>query len=240
VNQREITLVGSVGTGVLGSGGVALSDYNTLEAERALLAGMQVQGRQKLFTRWDRYLNAYLSEFDFKFHQDGGLYRYADWTLKFLADDPRYYGQYSANSASGFLSAGVTSFSAHHNGNVPSFPVFTFTGTLSGCSAPLVGVSAGAASLSLKFSKLSLASGETLTVICDPRPEYRNVAAIYNNISNVKFNALQYINGPADLVNTLDYTQFFPFVPPGVAAQSLTVGCSGYMNYSVAWLDTWL
>src|SRR5271165_686110 len=90
VKGREISIAGTIGTGIIGSAGTTIQTYNDLENERALLAGLQTVGRQSLFTRYDRYCNAYLSEFDFKFIQDGGLYRYADYTLKFIADDPRY------------------------------------------------------------------------------------------------------------------------------------------------------
>jgi hypothetical protein len=248
VNGRDITFMGSVGSLLYGSNNNQLVTYNDLEAERTILSGLQTAGRQKLWSRWDRYCIAYLAEFDFKFQQDGGLFRYADWTLKFFADDPRYYSKLpSTITQSNIGTTTAQSQSVTHNGNVKAYPTFTFTvnglvGT-NMSTGPYVMMAVGANIIKVVFSKLTIQGGDTLTVTCDPRPEHRIIAAVYTNSSGVSLNALQYINGATDLVNTLDYTEVFPFIPNGVAGCDLIYGMvSGGPNYNVTltWSDTWL
>src|ERR1700722_17219722 len=71
VNGRDVTIIGDIGSLLYGSNNNQLVTANDLEAERAILAGLQTLGRQKLWTRWDRFVYAYLAEFDFKYFQDG-------------------------------------------------------------------------------------------------------------------------------------------------------------------------
>ncbi len=248
VNGRDINIVGSVGSLVYGTNNTQLVTYNDLENERAILAGLQVLGRQKLWTRWDRFQYAYMAEFDFKFLQDGGVYRYADWNLKFWADDPRYY----AKTPSTVTQTGITTTSAQSQsvtqlGNVRAYPTFTFTinggvGT-SIETGPFVLASVGLGVLKVTFSKLTMQGGDTLKIVCDPRPEHRIVAAVYTNSSGVSLNALQYINGASDFSNSLDFSEVFPFIPNGSGGCILGYGMtSGSVNYnmSISYSSTWL
>ncbi len=248
VAGRDVNLVGSVGSLIFGTNNTQLVTYNDLETERCILAGMQVLGRQKLWSRWDRYCIAYLAEFDFKFLQDGGLFRYADWNLKFVADDPRYYGK----TGQTFTQSGITNTTTHtaavtHNGNVKSYPTFVFTcnGTppTANGSGPYVSASVGGAILQVAFSKLSMKNGDILTIVCDPRPEHRIISAVYTGASGIQYNGLQFINGASDFLNTLDFSEAFPFIPNGNAGCTLAYGMTGGSpNYSmtITWSDTWI
>lgn len=258
VDAREITIVGPLGSLVYGgrtnSSGqfLQLLTADDLEAERALLAGLQQLGRQKLWTRWDRYCIAYLEEFDFKFFQDGGAYRYAQWELKFWADDPRYYGKtQSSYSFGSTTSNALQGVAVTQNGNVRAYPIFTFTGTggtLSSdvcLSAPEIGMQVGSNILTLSFAGLTMYYQDTLVINCDPRPEHRNSAAIYTSNSSAQYNALQYINGASGISNNLDFSEFFPFIPNGTGGCTLLVGatCAGVpKGYSctITWNDTYL
>lgn len=244
VQARDVNLVGSVGSLIYGSGGNQLINYNDLEAERSILAGLQALGRQKLWGRPDRYLLAYLIEFDFKFQQDGGLFRYADWNLKFQADDPRYYSKtvhtFTQNNINNTT---AQSYAATQSGNVKSYPIFTLT-TNAGANtgpSPFVLVTIGGKTLKVTFSKLTMQGSETLVVRCDPRPENRLIGAVYTNASGQQLNAMQYINGAGDLINTLDFTEFFPFIPP--SGGQLGFGCAtGSPNYNMtlSFQDMWI
>jgi hypothetical protein len=253
VKAREITLVGTLGTGVIGSSGTTLETYNDLETERTLLAGLQNMGRQSLFTRFDRFQNAYLSEFEFKFMQDGGLFRYADYQIKFIADDPRYYGL-SAYTISGVAGAGIdalVSTGPTHLGNTNAFPTFTFTCTAGtgqvGGTGPYVELTSGASTLIVGFSKLVMFGGDTLVVQCDPRPEYRCRGAVYTPNGQPPQNAFQYCQ-TSDFTNGIDFTEFFPFVPPGsgsgitlvMGMTSMAIGGASSVSGQMQWWDTWL
>ena len=240
---RVITIVGTVGSGMVGTAGNVLATDVDLENERAALAGMQILGLQKLFVRYDRYILAFLETFEFSFQQDGGAFRYADYKLTFYAPDPRYY---SVNATTATIGP-ITDAAAHnstiaHVGNVRAFPTFVFTGV---CTAPAIQIAQGAAYISVKFSALTMVAGDKLSIATDPRPEYRNNGIIYTPSGGAAVNALKYasIN---DFSNNLDFSQFFPFIESSqvyTPAQTFTFSNSNATaNYTVntAWNDTWL
>lgn len=228
---REIVLTTHLGSGIIGTGGNTLSTYTDLEAERTFLAGLMNQGRSQLYTRFDRYSNAFLVEFTEKPMQDGGMYRYSDWELKFIADDPRFY---SASAHTGTSASQAVT----HLGNTNAYPIFTISGA---CVAPLVKATVpGGGVVSVKFSTLTMSAGDTLVVICDPRPENRSRAAIYTPNGGTSVNALKY-TAAADFTNTADYSQFLPYVPSGASATTLAVTVnSGSPTVSISYNDTWI
>jgi hypothetical protein len=249
LKAREINLVGTVGSGMIGITGAILQTADDLEAERVALAALQNLGRSSLFTRYDRYLNAYLSEFSFDFQQDGGAFRYADYDLKFLADDPRYYG-IDATAVSGAVTTTTTPYivAATHEGNTNAFPVFTITGLAApnvACgTGPYVEATFGGNHVIVNFSQLTLKGGDVLQVTCDPRPEYRSRGAIYTPSGALPQNGMVYIQ-PGDFQNTLDFRYFFPFISPGTTSTALQVGCAGgdpNVNFSVeiSYQNTWI
>jgi len=250
VKGREINLVGTVGAGMIGISGSVLETADDLEAERAVLAALQNQGRSSLFSRYDRYQNAYLTEFSFNYQQDGGAFRYADYDLKFIADDPRYYGINATVEGPSTVTSTTSPYivSATHQGNTFSFPVFTFTGlraaNLVSAIGPYVECTYGGNHIIVTFSQLSLMGGDTLVVTCDPRPEYRAKGAVYTPSGALPQNGMIYIQ-PADYQNTLDFRYFFPLIYPGTTATTLQAGCVGgdpNVDFSVeiSYLNTWL
>jgi hypothetical protein len=250
VKAREINLVGQVGAGMIGITGSVLETADDLENERAALAALQNQGRSSLFSRYDRYQNAFLTEFSFNYQQDGGAFRYADYDLKFIADDPRYYGITPAVEGPGHVSVSTSPYivSAVHQGNVQSFPVFTFQGLSApnvACgTGPYVECTYGGNHIIVTFSQLTLFGGDTLVVTCDPRPEYRAKGAVYTPSGALPQNGMIYIQ-PADYQNTLDFRYFFPFISPGETATTLQAGCVGGdpnvdFNVTISYLNTWI
>jgi hypothetical protein len=246
--ERTITIVGMMGTGVTGALGNVLQNYTDLENERVLMiAGMGGGRRLPLYTRFDRYCMAYVLEFTWKPMQDGGLFRYAEFTVKFLADDPRYF-YHTLNSGSAsvgpFTAAGTNTLTVTNNGNMNAYPVCTFTGA---GTAPYIGVIAPNGSMSVGFSgqtitnPFSMVAGDTLVIDTDPRPEHRCRAAIYTH-SAIQTLALQYI-APGDYaINSLDFSEFFPFIPPGGACTWQFGMASGTISYmfAIAFRDTFL
>jgi hypothetical protein len=250
VKAREINLTGTVGSGMIGISGTVLQTADDLETERAALAALQNQGRSSLFTRYDRYQNAYLTEFSFNPQQDGGAFRYADYDLKFIADDPRYYGITATSYGPVNIESTLDPYivTATHQGNTLSFPVFTFTGLSAPnvvCGiGPYVECTYGGEHIIVTFSQLSLKGGDTLVVTCDPRPEYRSRGAVYTPSGALPQNGMIYIQ-PSDFQNNLDFRYFFPFISPGAEPTTLQAGCVGgdpNVNFSVSisYLNTWL
>lgn len=242
---RDIQFVGDVGTGLMGSAGNTLVTATDLENERVLLARKQNLGKKKLWTRWDRYILAELEEFDFKYLQDGGAFRFASFDAKFYAADPRYYSA-TVNTASGgpYTNTAENTLVVSHLGNTRAYPIITITGA---CTHPRIRINLVSLGLvvSVTFSTLTMVAGDTLVIACDPRPETRNSVATYTLTSTgIAANALPYCNPATDFANNYDATEFFPFIedPTLCASQTLGVTSSAAGSYtvSVAWNDTWL
>ena len=244
-SSRAIEIVGPVGSMIIGSAGNTLLTAADLEAERRLLAGLQLTGRQALFVGPTQYILAYLESFEHKFWQDAFGYRYADWTLKFYADDPRYWSP--AQTTTSLTGSGSTtySFGVSTNGNVRAYPSCKFTITSGSITGPFLGVT-NAASLQnrVSFSTLTMNSGDILALECDPRPNIRSIAAVYTPSGGVAQNALQFAK-ITDFSNNYDLTEWFPFInPPQIESGiSLVYGAnsgSGAYTFTAAWNDHWL
>jgi hypothetical protein len=246
LSGRQLSVLGDVGSGMVGSAGNMLQTPTDLENERALLAGLQNLGKQKLWTRWDRYINAELEEFSFKFFQDGGSYRYATEDLKFYASDPRYYSATVHSTNMGPF----TDASAHainpisHLGNCRAYPTIIITGA---CVSPTISIYQGGSNLiSVTFSTLTMGAGDVLTIATDPRPEYRNQPVIYVPYGGAAINGLIYCIPSTDLANSIDSSEFFPYIEQAsqtIGTQQFVIQAqSGTNNYSVAltYQDTWL
>jgi hypothetical protein len=246
VGGRDVEIAGDVGSLVRGSAGGVLQTAADLELERTVLAGLQVLGKQPLWVRPDRYLHALMSEFDFKFMPDGGAFRYATWDVKFIADDPRYYStQQNTFSMGPFTDTAQHTHAISHLGNVKAFPTIVITGA---CTHPTIWTqtSDGSKQVSVRFSKLTMIAGDTLTIQCDPRPEYRNNAVVYTPSGGIAQNGMKYINPASDFGNTWDARQFFPLIETnlygGYAGQLFGVQSTvaGSYSVSVTFNDTWL
>lgn len=253
LTSRIITIKGDVGSGLIGSTGNTLVTADDLEAERCLLAGLQTLGAQPLYVRPDRYIMAFLAEFDMAPFQDGGASRYATWTLKFIATDPRYFSV-SSTSIAFNSGATITNTTAHSVttatvGNTRAFPVFSITGA---CNSPSISIHDPTnpppgqtfSIIGVTFSLLTMNAGDQLTVSCDPRPEIRRTCAqLIRSGTSIALNALQYINPSTDFSNNKDSTLFFPCLEPYDGEYSSFVqSASGTINYtaSVAWTDRYL
>jgi hypothetical protein len=240
---RDVNIVGTIGSGMMGSGGNTLVTATDLENERSLLAGFQLT-TNNLWVRPDRYLKAKMSDFSHKFMQDGGGFRYADWDIKFIADDPRYYSTtvHSANSGQ-ITSTAKTNFAASQDnlGNVNAFPTFVITG--SGTGPYVIGAQTVSPSpyIEIRFSTLTMSAGDTLVISCDPRPEVRQICAQWTH-SGVTVNALPYCVPATDLFNNLDARYVLPYMDP-VNLTSFYCGMTGgspNYNCTVTWQDTWI
>jgi hypothetical protein len=244
VAGRDIEIQGDLGSLVYGSGGNQLLTDIDLENERALLAGLQNLGKQPLWVRPDRYLNATFSEFDHKF-MDGTSFRAATWDCKFIADDPRYYATTQTVQTMGpFTDNSAHAITVAHVGNTKAFPTITITGA---GASPLIQIAKPGAAVTVTFANLTMVAGSSLVVKTDPRPESRNSCAVYTSQLGVASNALQYIVPSTGFANNWDARQFFPYIESnlygGNSNQQFTVQMkSGTANYTVsfAYQDTWL
>lgn len=240
MGSRSLEFFGSVGVGCLGSQGNVLATQDDLEAERSLLAGLQALGKQQLWVRPDRYLNAWLEEFTFTY-MDGTGYRFADWTAKFNADDPRYYGATTTLNLSN-ASPGPTTIA--QNGNNKAFPIITFTAT-STITAPWFKLDyGGGAYIKVTFSLLGMNSGDVLVVACDPRPESTQNNAVIT-LSGISVNAWPYMVPVTDFDNTANWQYFLPYIETslyGQGTQAVSVGVGSGSTYTVAveYADTWV
>ena len=247
VGAREVTFVGAMGTGLVNSAGVTMVSATDLENERAILANLQSLGRQKLWVRSDRYCLAFMESFEHRFFQDGGVFRFADWIIKFLADDPRYFSTIVHTSTDAtrtdtaqytYGGGGIT-----HTGSTRAFPIVTFTGK---CAAPLLQMTYGTGiAMSVKFSGLTMNAGDTLVIDTDPRPEHRTNCAIYTPIGGAATSALKYIAPASDIANNYDTRFFFPFLEPqsannGQLLQYSVGGAAPSYSVTVSFNDTWL
>ena len=245
LDGRVVTIVGTAGSGMMGSSGNVLVTATDLENERVQIARLQGLGKQKLFTRWDRYIYAELEEFDHKFLQDGGAFRYADWKLTFYAADPRYYSTTANSSTYGpVVASGTNSWAISHLGNTRAYPVITISGA---CANPTIAIYQGPSNyIQVAFTSLVMAAGDTLTFSCDPRPETRNTCAVYQPASGAAVNALIYINPSTGLANNIDGSEFLPYIEDStqqLGVQGLYIGASaGTNNYTVnvTYNDTWI
>ncbi len=240
---RELQFMATVGSGMVGTSGSSIQTADDLEAERSALAALQDRNLQRLWTRPDRYLNAYLESFDNKPMQDGGAFRFADWDLKFFAPDPRYYGATLNTFTSGSItSTAVQTRTVSHGGNTKVFPVITITGA--GTNPSVYIQQASGKYIQLTFT-LTMAAGDQLVITTDPRPENRQIAAQYTPSGGSVTNALKYIAVPAGFANNLDARYIFPFIEATDIAggtQTLGVQLTGSPNYTytIAYRDTWL
>lgn len=230
---RDITITGEIGTGLQGGkSGTNLITATDLENERAFFGAIQAQGRQKLFVRGDRYCNAFLNEFTHAFMQDGGGFRYATWTLKFHADDPRYY---STNP----IVVGpftTTSGAITQNGTARAYPIITINGPVTNPTVTMIDGATGK-TIAVTFTT-TVASGDKIVITCDPRPENRRIVAQYIFASGTVANALQYITVPTGFANNLDASEIFPFLNPAGNTTTITVTAGG--SYTLTYNDTWL
>lgn len=239
---RVIAISGAVGSGMMGTAGNILQSDTDLENERAALAGLQLAGPQRLYVRYDRYINALLETFDFAFHQDGGAFRYADYKLNFYAADPRYYSTISTTTTYGpFTDSALHVNTILHAGNTRSWPTITITGA---CVAPSIYIAQGTKMIKVTFGLLTMVAGDQLVIQCDPRPEFRNIVAQLTPYGQSTVNAMQYVR-ISDFFNTLDYAQFFPFIESAqfsAGTQTFGVSNTASGNYTVAvvYQDTWL
>lgn len=242
---RDIAIGGDIGSLVYGASGSQLFTNDDLELERSIIAGLQLQGKQPLWSRPDRYLIATMTEFDFKFMPDAFAHRVATWELKFVADDPRYYSTFQ-NTVSGgpYTDTAAHTLAVSHQGNTRAFPFITLTGA---CTHPTIAISnpSPAHLIGVTFSGLTMGAGDTLVVKCDPRPEYRNTVATYTT-GGVSTNALKYMNPSTDFANSWDARFFFPFIETSLyggylsqvfSAQSTV---AGNFTASLSWNDTWI
>jgi hypothetical protein len=226
-----------------------------VEAERAFLNGLQMQGRQQLISSItvDRFCLAYLSEFDHNFEQDAYGQRLANWDLKFVADDPRYYGMstYTKTLVASAGGAATYAVAASHIGSSQAWPVFTITGA---CTHPTIFISQGgstaptstptSAVVGVTFSGLTMLAGDTLVITTDPRPENRNVAVVYTPVSTgIPINGLRYA-ALNDYFNSLDLSTWFPYIQATQifnGNQWIGVTATGGSFSAVAtYLDTWM
>jgi hypothetical protein len=209
-SARDIQISGPVGSLIVGSSGNTLVTAADLEAERGLLAGLQLLGRQALWVGPQQYIFAYLESFEHKFWQDAYGWRVADWVLKFYCDDPRYYSSLQTMMSDTVgANLGMTTV-----GNVRTYPTFTFSLSSGSGIGPYVTASASTGSLMVRFSQLIMVAGSTLVIQCDPRPNTRSAAALYT-AAGVTVNALQYISvANNDLSNNYDVGEWFPFIDP--------------------------
>jgi hypothetical protein len=230
---RDITIVGDMGSGLQGGvSGVLLVTASDLEIERAAIGALQAAGRQKLWVRPDRYINAFMNEFSHAFMQDGGAFRFATWTMKFKADDPRYY---STNSTTVPLVSGTTG-AITQAGNMRAYPVITIGGPVTN---PVVTMIDGATGKSIAVTfTVALATGDTLVLSCDPRPEIRRNVAKLTLANGTVVNALQYVSVPSGFANNLDASEMFPFLQPAGNSTTITITAGG--TYSLIYSDTWL
>lgn len=222
VGQREIELTMEMGSTIIGSDGVTiLATAADLIKERNLIAGLQSQGRQQLWTRDDRYLNAYMVEFADEPFLDAYGFRFSTWVMKFVADDPRYYSAVVYSASSGATLSNV--------GNVRSYPRISIPTVATPLSFSIAGTG-------VAFS--TIPAGGALAIDCDPRPEHRVRAAVLTT-SGVQSSALRYINPSTDLTQPTsgngDFSQIFPFIDPGTTP---TFTCSN--TATISWNDTWL
>lgn len=245
MNGRTIEIGGAVGSMITGSLGNVLSSATDLEAERRLLAALQAKGRQALFVGAQQYIMAYLESFEHKFFQDAFGFRYADWVLKFFADDPRYLSPtpttttHSNTAASG---VSTNTLPLTTTGNVRTYPVLTFTaGAATVGAGPYVEITYGGLTLGVKFSMLTMVAGSTLVITCDPRPNTRSIAAVYT-AGGPATNALQYC-AITDFSNDYDLTEWFPFIDPGIIqtlSYGFAAGSGGAYTFSTTVTDRWL
>ncbi len=248
-SARVIEISGPVGSLITGSAGNVLSTAADLEAERRLLAGLQSQGRLPLYVGTQQYILAYLESFEHKLWQDAFGFRYADWTLKFYADDPRYVSV-SPQTLSYPLESGTVEYiPINPLGNVRAYPSCTFVSAWTSGSpqtGPFIQVTNGAntATCRVTFSKLSMTNGSTLAINCDPRPNARSAAAIYTPLGGAPQNALQYC-AITDFQNDYDLSEWFPFFNPpqvetGIQFAFGFVAASGNYAFHASWNDQWL
>lgn len=242
-NGREIQIKGPVGSMVKSfAQNIVMSDQGDLEQERRLLAMLQNQGRQLLqwsFPDGTAYAcYAFLEQFDFKFFQDAFGFRYADWELKFWADDPRFVSL----TATTVTDTGATSprqVAVNSNGTVRTYPTVTFNFTVNG-HGPYVAVQNGSLIVEARFSGLYFSTGDTLVIDCDPRPNHRSVGAIYTPSGGTPVNAFPFC-AITDFTNNWDFTEWLPFIDPSLTGNELVHGCSsGGYNLSASFYDRWL
>lgn len=232
MNGRDVVLIGEIGTNLLGGkSGSTLVTATDLENERSYLGSLQAAGRQKLFVRSDRYCNAFLNEFTHVFLQDGGGFRFATWTLKFKADDPRYYA--TNPSVVSFTSTTPTII---QNGNMRAYPVITINGPVTNPTVTMIDGATGK-TIAVTFTT-TVASGDKIVLTTDPRPENRRIAALYVFANGTITNALQFITVPTGFANNLDASEIFPFINPNGNSTIISVTAGG--NYSLSYNDTWL
>jgi len=228
---RDIEVIGDMGTGLQGGySNVTLVTASDLEAERAVLGAIQAAGRQKLWVRPDRYCWAYLNEFDHSFMLDGGAFRFATWTLKFKADDPRYY---STNATT--IPFTTTTGLFQQQGTARAYPIITINGPVTNPIITMIDGTTGN-SIAVTFTVV-LAASDKLVLTTDPRPENRRFAAQMTRASGVISNALSLITVPSGFANNLDASEVFPFINP--AGNNTTITCTVGGNYSVVYSDTW-
>jgi len=260
-SARDIVISGPVGSLIQGSvsqqtnAGIQLASAADLEAERRLLGGLQLLGRQALYVGPNQYIFAYLESFEHKFWQDAYGMRYADWTLKFYADDPRYYSVSPTlvGSSTPITVSTIQSVSATTTGNVRAYPTCTFTASGGTLSQPYIGIQRSAANgsglIQVRFSLLNgvnaMVAGSTLVIECDPRPNKRSVCAVYTAPGKQPVNALMYLNvANADFTNSYDLSEFFPFIEPPQVETGLTLFygaiTTGSYTFTAQWNDRWL
>ena len=232
VAGRDITIKGDMGTGLQGGySNTTLVTASDLETERSVVAALQAAGKQKLFVRPDRYCWAYLVDNTHAFMQDGGGFRFATWTLKFRADDPRYY---STNPT--VLPFTTTTGAFQQQGMVRAYPTITIPGPVTNPTITMIDGTTGN-SLAVTFT-VTLAAGDVLVMRTDPRPDSRRIAAQLTLSGGAVVNALQYIVVPTGFANNLDASEIFPFINP--AGNNTTITCTAGGSYSVSYNDTWL
>lgn len=212
---RDITLVGDVGSGLIGSTGSVLQTAADLEAERAVLAGLQAKGLQQLWSAPDKFCWAYMMSFKHSFFKEGGAHRFAAWTLTFKAPDPRYYSaapnQFLFNSGSAITTNTLQTQLVTHLGSARAYPTVTFVGVM---NVPVVTVSNNTTgqSTTLRFSGLIMSAGDRLQVICDPRPENRRICALWTPNGGVPQNALKFVNPVLDIITNYDPSELLPWI----------------------------
>lgn len=243
---RTVEIKGAVGSLIQGSLNNFLATAADLEAERRLLAGLQLSGKQQLYVGTGQYLEAYLESFDHKFWQDAFGFRYADWVIKFWAEDPRYFAPtLTTNHSSNTATSGVTTnnINVSTNGNVRTFPTAKFTaGASTVGTGPFIQITNGTVSLKVIFSQLVMSANSVLAIDCDPRPDHRTIAAVYTASGASPSNALQYAL-VTDFINNYDISEWFPFIDPIsglVWSYGFMNGAGGTYTFDLSFQDRWM
>lgn len=230
LSARDIVITCAVGSLIQGSNDNILATNADLENERRLLAGLQLNGRQALQVGEQQFIYCFLESFEHKFFADAFGFRYADWTLKFYCDDPRYISTTPSNHSGGASGSFIPVIS----GNVRSYPSCVFSGS---GSAPFINIaSTSGTQLSVTFSKLTM--NGTLSIVCDPRTNNRSQCAVYNGTNALAYAAI------TDFHNDYDLTEWFPFFNPPQIETGMTFSwgfaSGGTGTFLCEWADLWI